>query len=56
MLKKLLNITEIFIKIDVVDFIIKEEKALDKYMETFEKSSQYNQKELIVNLYIVKII
>ena len=45
-----------FIKIDVVNFIIKEEKALDKYMETFEKSQQYTQKELIVNLCIVKII
>ena len=38
MLKKWLNITEIFIKIDVTDLTIKEEKALGKYMENFGNS------------------
>ena len=50
--QKSVSIKHIFIKLD--DFLIKEEKSLEKYNEMWEKVSNIIKRNLIVNLHIIK--
>ena len=49
-----LYIKNILMKIDILNFLIKQEKGFVKYMENLEKVSIPSKTNLIVNLYIAK--